>query len=144
MADADTIGALFSAVSAFLVANGIAAGATAWPNKDFDPAGKAIWAKVSHVPNTPTVATLGRGGRDRGTGFVQIDLNVPEGTGDGALRAWENLARAAFIAGGTLTQSGQVVRIISCGIGQGRTVDNWWRRSITVVYRSDFTRQNLP
>jgi len=140
MADSDTIGALMVAANSFLTDNGLAAEAIAWPNKAFDPAGKALWARVSHVPNAPTVATLGIGGRDRGTGFLQIDLNVPENAGDGTFRDWENYAREYFVAGGTFTRSGQTVRVISCAMSQGRTVDNWFRKSITVVYRSDFTR----
>jgi hypothetical protein len=142
MADSDTIGALMVAVNTFLTAapRSLPTASIAWENKVFDPAGKAIWARVSHVPNTPTVATLGRGGRDRGTGFVQIDLNVPEGGGDGVFRAWEDYARAFFVAGETFTRNGQTVRVISCGVSQGRNVDNWFRKSITVVYRSDFTR----
>ena len=142
MADSDTLGALMVAANAFLTDNGIAAGFIQWENKSFDPAGKALWARVTHVPNPPTVATLGVGGRDRGTGFIQIDLNIPEGEADGVLRPWEDYAREFFVAGATFTKSGQVVRIISCAMGQGRNVDNWFRKSITVVYRSDFTRVN--
>jgi hypothetical protein len=144
MADSDTIGALMVAVNTFLTAAPRSLPATSinWENKVFDPAGKAIWAKVTHVPNTPIVATLGAGGRDRGTGFVQIDLNIPQGEGDGVLRTWENYARAFFVAGETFTKDGQVVRVLSCGMSQGRNVDNWFRKSLTVAYRSDFNRSN--
>ena len=143
MADPDTIGAIMSAVNTFLTAapRSLPASAIAWENKIFDPAGKAIWAKVSHVPNQPEVASLGSRGIDRGTGFFQIDINVPEGTGDSVLRTWEDYARGYFIAGNALKRNAQTVVIISCGVSQGRIVENWYRKSITVAYRSDFIRQ---
>ena len=81
MAISDIEGALFKGVSDFLIANTLTAADIAWPNTDFDPAGKALWAQVSIVPNEPVPVSLGDGGQDRGTGFVQIDFNVPWNTG---------------------------------------------------------------
>lgn len=140
MAISDIEGALFKGVSDFLVANALAATSIAWPNVDFDPAGKAIWAQVSHVPNEPAPVTLGDGGQDRGTGFVQVDFNVPWNTGLATLRSWENLARSAFPAGKTFSQNGQFVRVVQSGMGQIRKIDNWARRSFTIRYRFEINR----
>jgi len=146
MAEADTQGAISAAVYDFLTAGSpsVAAADIAWENIHFDPAGKAVWARVSFVPNQPGVITLGSRGLDRGNGFFQIDLNIPTGTGDAVLRAWYDAARAYFIAGRVFTQSAQSVVILSCGETPGRVVDNWYRKSITVFYRSDFQRNLIP
>jgi hypothetical protein len=141
MADSDTIGALLSAANTFLVTNeGLAATSIQWENQTFDPSGKSVWAAVFVVPNIPQASTLGGQGRDRGNGFMQIDINIPQGKGEGPFRAWEDAARGYFIVGKPFTRNSQVVTIISCGMGQGRNIDNWHRKSITITYRSDFTR----
>ena len=146
MAESDTQGAILAAVSDFLTAGSpsIAAADIAWENVHFDPAGLPVWARVSFVPNQPGVVTLGSQGLDRGNGFFQIDMNIPVGTGDATLRAWYELARAYFIAGRVFTQTGQSAIVLSCGETPGRMVDNWFRKSITVFYRSDFQRNSIP
>lgn len=145
MADADAQGALLSAAYTFLTtgANALGASDISWPNVAFDSAGKSLWASVHFVPNDPTPVSLGNQGLDRGTGFMQIDLNVPVNTGDVTLRAMENKGRAFFIVGKTFTQSGQAVRVISCGMSPGRIVDNFWRKHLTIAYRTDFTRTSI-
>lgn len=146
MAESDTQGALLAAVSDYLTGGSpsIAATAIAWENVDFDPAGKAVWARVTFTPNQPQVVTLGSQGTDRGNGFVQVDINVPLGGGDSVLRDWYDAARAYFIAGRVFTQSGQSAIILACGDMAGRKVDNWFRKSITISYRSDFQRNSIP
>lgn len=140
MADSDTIGALLSAANTFLLAEGLAASDIQWENQVFDAAGKSTWAAVFVVPNTPQTITLGGQGRDRSNGFMQIDINKPQGVGEGPFRAFENAARAYFIAGKAFTLNSQSAIIISCGMGQGRNIDNWYRKSLTIAYRSDFSR----
>jgi len=142
MADTDVEKALLTAAKSFLDANGFT-GAINWENSIFDPAGKSKWASVFFVPNVPDVLTLGTQGDDRMTGFLQIDLNVPQGTGGGSMRPWLDASRQTFVAGKTFTQSGQKVAVISAGWGQGRNVDNWFRKSLTVAFRSDLQRANI-
>jgi len=238
MADTDIEKALLTAAKTFLDANGFT-GAINWENSSFDPSGATQWASVFFVPNVPDVLTLGTRGDDRMTGFLQIDLNVPQGTGSGAMRAWLNNSRQSFVAGkafaldgynvagagtaaangfyeknGASTDSRQAftlfdtdgttglfniwgfngfawfltstginaggvvgfygvntssalppltgwslsangdapaptlslppkVTIISAGWGQGRNVDNWFRKSLTVAFRSDLQRANF-
>jgi hypothetical protein len=140
MADSDTIGALLVAAKTFLTGEGLSASSISWENRVFNPVGKTPWAAVFVVPNTPQPVTLGNQGTDRGDGFMQIDLNIPFNTGDSVLRTWEDAARAFFIVGSTFTQGGQIVRVLSCGMSQGRKVDNWFRKSLTIAYRTDFQR----
>jgi hypothetical protein len=143
MADSNAQAALLVAAKTFLTGQGLAASSIAWENQVFDPAGKSVWASVFFVPNAPFVVSLGQQGRDRGTGFLQIDLNIPQGSGEGPLRTWEDAARAYFITGRVFSQSGQEVILTSCGMSQGRKVDNWFRKSLTVAFRTDFHRNPI-
>tara|TARA_R110002020_G_scaffold472424_2_gene700439 strand:- start:969 stop:1397 length:429 start_codon:yes stop_codon:yes gene_type:complete len=142
MADTDAEVALLIAAKTFLEANGFT-GKIGWENDSFEPFGKTQWASVFFVPNQPEPVTLGVQGSDRQTGFLQIDLNVPQDTGSGAMRAWQDAARQDFVAGKTFTEAGQAVVIVSTGWTQGRNVDNWFRKSLTVVFRTDFTRATI-
>lgn len=142
MADSDAEIALITAAKTFLEAQGFT-GAINWENAGFDPAGLTKWASVFFVPNTPEPVTLGVNGDDRQTGFLQIDLSIPQGTGSGVMRAWTDASRQTFVAGKTLTESGQIVRIISAGWTAGRNVDNWYRKSLTVAFRTDLQRATI-
>lgn len=232
MADTDAEKALLIAAETFLEANGFT-GKISWENDGFDPSGKTQWASVFFVPNDPEPVTLGVQGSDRQTGFLQIDVNVPQNTGSAAMRDWQNAGRAEFVAGksyrlddvvvvsgggveavngnylldgeesgkdrftleGGVTGSDSVeyraegrwgiystsgspllkylsegndfdnpadsdnwdtptsaalpspdvtlpptVVIVSAGWTAGRNVDNWFRKSLTVAFRADFTR----
>ncbi|MDC1268154.1 DUF4128 domain-containing protein [Gammaproteobacteria bacterium] len=140
MAESDIQGALFVAAETFLAANGIATSAVAWPNRDFDPAGLALWAAVHYMPNDPVSVTAGSLGRDEETGLIQIDINVPRNTGDSVFRTFRNASRAYFIPGQTFTQNSQDTIIVSCGMSSIRVVDNWFRVSLSIIYRADFYR----
>lgn len=72
--------------------------------------------------NEPEVVTLGQGGEDNHTGFMQILLKYPVGEGDGALMAMADTIRQAFLAGQSCSYGSQVVTIINCGLG---TFDIW-------------------
>lgn len=142
MADSDIKKALVTAAKTFLEAQGFT-GAIQWENKTLDPGGLPKWASIFFVPNQASVVSLGTGGLDRQTGFMQIDFNVPQNTGDGAFNAWEDAARAEFIAGKSYTLNGISTIIINAGFGPGRNVDSWFRKSLTISYRADLTRANI-
>lgn len=142
MSDSDAEKALLTAAKTLLDAQGFAS-ATKWENQDFDPSGKTKWASVFFVPNQPEPVTLGVQGDDRQTGFLQIDFNVPQGKGSGQMRTWTDAARQSFVAGKTFTENGQIVRITSAGTGQGRNVDNWFRKSVTIAFRTDLQRASI-
>ena len=115
----------------------------AWENALFDPIGRELWASVFYVPNTPEGRTIGFEGADDLNGFVQIDLNVAPNTGDAALMAWEEKARIFFHAGRTFTHGGQSVLVLSCGMSQGQIVENFYRKSITIGFRSQLKRNKV-
>lgn len=144
MADVNIKKALIEAAKFFLTAQGIdPTNAVQWENVSFDPVGKHLWASVFYVPNTPEAVTLGAGGQDRTTGFLQIDFNIPQGGGDGPFNDIENAIRAEFIAGKVYTKNGVKVTITQAGLGQGRNVDNWFRKSATIVFRADLPRNTI-
>lgn len=143
MADSDIKKALKTVAKSFLIAQGFAASSIAYENRVFDPSAVQKWASIFIVPSMPSVVTLGTGGLDRQTGFLQIDFNVPQNTGDGAVNSWGDAARAEFIAGKSYTYGGQPVTVISAGLDAGRNVDSWFRVSFTISYRADLIRATI-
>lgn len=111
-----------------------------WPNSVFDPTGKQVWAEVHYIPNTPSVLEIGKQGADDYTGLVQINLNVPQGTLWGVLQNWEEKARDYFVAGKTVSYLGAHATITGCGLDNGRHVDKWYQRTITITFRADVQR----
>ena len=142
MSDSDVRKALIGSVDAFLQANGFS-GAIKWENTSFDPSKKEKWVSVFFVPNQPNVVTLGMGGSDRVTGFMQVDLNIAQGKGDGDMNSFLDAARAEFVAGKSYTLNAAVVTVINTGESQGRMVDNWFRKSITIAFRADIPRTSF-
>lgn len=131
--------ALFTAVKSTLEAHDFQ-GKIQWENEDFDPTKMAKWAAVHFIPAQPFPATLGTGGSDRLTGFIQVDIHVPRGGGFRPIYKMADFFRANFFAGKKLEESGTVVVILSCGLNQGSVVDNWYQRSATIFFRSDLPR----
>jgi hypothetical protein len=140
MSQSDAQKALVAAAQSFLTAQGFASDSVNWENQNFDPAGKPKWASVFYVPNQPNAVSMGRQGLDRITGFLQIDFNVPQGSGDGAFHALVDAARLEFSAGKVYTRNGVAVIVESTGISQGRIIDNFFRKSLTIVFRADLQR----
>ena len=140
MAESDIQGALFVAAETFLNANGIASTSVAWPNRDFDPAGKPLWASVHYMPIAPVSVSAGSLGLDRENGLLQISISVPRNTGDSVFRSFRDAARAYFIPGQTFSRNSQDATVQSCGLSSIRVVDNWFRVSLSIVYRAEFNR----
>ena len=152
-----TRGALFTAASDFLTANAsittstetvtglptIASTSIAWPNQNFDPAGKVVWSSVHYLPGTPTVGAVGPGGRDVFTGFIQIDINVAPDSGESELISWNEKSRLYFHGGRVFTYSGHSLLVISSEIAQSRLVGNNFRSSFDVSFRSHLKRPIL-
>lgn len=114
-----------------------------WENRAFNPAGKDPWVSVFYVPNTPEGRTVGQGGQDQITGFIQIDFNIAPDQGEGPLIDWEDKARLYFHPGRSFIYSGQSVLVISSGMSQGRHVENFYRKSITVSFRGHLKRNEV-
>ena len=115
----------------------------AWENRKFKPPVGSLWSSVFYVPNIPEGRTVGVGGIDEINGFIQIDFNIGEDTGDGEINDWEDKARIYFTTGRSFTYDGQNVLVISSGLGQGRTVDNNFRKSLTVAFKAQLNRYIL-
>lgn len=113
---------------------------TAEPNVKWDPVSQEPWAAVFILPNQPRVATLGDGGMDEHTGIMQIDVNHPSGTGEFDITADADTVADYFTAGRRLVYNGQEVIVRSCGRSGGRTVDSWYRISLTVDWYAQTPR----
>lgn len=124
----------------FLTANSISHGDLETENSTFDAAGKSEWFSCHYIPNDPEPVTAGNGGIDRLTSIFQIDFNVPVKTGLKRLRTLEKLARSFFYGGKTKTYGSAVVKITKAGFSRGRTVGNFYRRSLTITFYSDLIR----
>jgi hypothetical protein len=112
---------------------------TAHENRPFKP-GNSPWASLFLAPNAPAVATLGDGGEDEHTGFLQIDLNYPQHTGTAGVLETADKIRAYFVAGRRLVYDGQEVLIRSSGRTAGVNVDGWYRVSMTIFWTARTNR----
>ena len=104
---------------------------TAYPNTTLSP-GTTAWAQLDIIPNQPVVAALGENGTDEHTGIMQVALNYPLDTGDGAAVSMADTIRTQYKSGFSKTTNGQSVVITSCGRSAGGEVDGWFRVVITI------------
>ena len=125
---------------AFLAAIPDAAAKTAFENQPLDPAGLEKWYAFHYMPNRPDVATLGTGGADAFTGVVQIDVNVPKGTGKGEIDADLAALRSAFTPGKRLVYESANVIVYGCGRVPGSSHENHYRFSISVSWECRLSR----
>lgn len=110
-------------------------------NAHFEKPTNAKWAQIFFVPSQPAVFTLGVGGLDEYTGFVQVSMRYPEGTGTHESDQDVEVFRQAFVAGTQLVFNGQAVKIRSCGRNQGRLQDNWFLVVTTIYWWALVPRQ---
>lgn len=89
---------------------------------------------VSFVFNNPEVFTLGENGEDLHTGFCQVLLKYPSGTGDSALLQKADLIREGFSAGSRKFYMTQEVVIENCGMGDYDTLDGKFVCPITIYW----------
>lgn len=121
--------ALYSTVVGWLGAVPVAV-----ENEPFTKPAKSKWASLHFLPNTPSVETLGADGQDLVDGVLQLDLNYPAGAGSSGARLDYESIRALLPAGARPAYNGQEAVILSCGRSPGRTVDGWYRVSITISW----------
>ncbi len=110
-------------------------------NKHFEPAADIAYAELFIVPNPSEVLTLGDGGQDVFTGFMQIDLRYPLDEGSGPAKQKATDIQGVFKTGARFTYSGQEVFVTGSGRnGTGRREDGWYRTTITVNWEARVTR----
>lgn len=103
-----------------------ASSATAAENVLFNPPRSAKWCKLTFMPVSAEVATLGAGGRDRHDGLLQVALYYPVNTGEAAAAADYETLRAAFTAGARFAYGGSTAAVLACERTHGRESDGWW------------------
>tara|TARA_R110000744_G_scaffold17537_6_gene47444 strand:- start:2283 stop:2741 length:459 start_codon:yes stop_codon:yes gene_type:complete len=112
----------------------------AWENRFFDKGDNPLWASVFYIPNVPSPYSVSKGGLDLLSGYIQIDFNVPLDSGEETMIAWESKAKSFFVPADNLVFEGQGVILTEAGISAGRQVENHYRKSFTVAFRSYLQR----
>lgn len=144
MADSDVRKALVQAVKSLLDTYPLeTTGKVAWENTKFNADDLDSWFRVSFEPTTPTPVTLGLGGRDRQSGFIQIDLNTGQDDGVQFFDIWGDRIRQTFVAGKAFTSGTATVTIQTVGMSGGRVFESWFRKSVTITFRTDLTRNPI-
>lgn len=110
---------------------------------DFDPQEKDFWVKFTFKQNVPQVDSLGNGGLDRITGFVQLSLYNKVGSGVGPSLKFLDSLRKFFVAGKTLTYNGQSVVIANCGISESGEDSTWFVTYVTIYWWSWLQREEI-
>ena len=109
-------------------------------NVSYTPVVGTPWAQLFIVPNQPSVNTMGSGGDDLITGFLQVNLNYPVGDGDGIAKQKATTVRDYFHAGRVFTYSGVDVFITNSGRGVARNIDSWYQVLLTINWQSRIER----
>lgn len=115
--------ALSDAVLAVCTANSIPVVRENTQRPDGD--GGARWARQSYRSNQPQAFTLGVGGDDKTSGFYQLDMMYPAGSGDDVADTDLELFRAALNRK-TFTYGGQWVKVMSVGAPHRAIEDDTW------------------
>lgn len=119
-----------------------------WPNVPIQDNGQSYepnnepWVRVTILGMEDGMGTLGKNGKDRVDGAMQIDIFTPKASGD--IKAYEILQelRSQFERGKILTHNGQHVRIESAGSRQGTDEQSWYSQIINVEFSSYLSRGN--
>jgi hypothetical protein len=112
----------------------------AYENKKFEPVPGTPWSQLFIAPNQPFVNTMGDGGEDLITGFLQVNLNYPVGTGAGDAKQKATEIRDYFSAGTVFTYNGQDVFITNAGRGIARNIDSYYQVVITINWQARVQR----
>ena len=115
----------------------------AWPNVKFNPPSNSPWLAFHWVPADSGAATMGDGGEDELVGFVQVDVNVPQDSGEAATETVLTALENHFIAGREVINDSQVATVVSSSRSSGRAVDPYWRTSLTINFYARITRPTI-
>ena len=112
---------------------------TAYANAQFNPpAVSEPWAALWNLPVDNAEFTVNTA--DEYTGLLQIDLNYPRNTGEGAALSKASQVAALFRRGTRLFTDDGHIQITGCTTSQGSEVNGWWRTPVTVRYRGFYRR----
>ena len=109
-------------------------------NRPYDPQPGTAWAQLFVVHAQPSIATMGSGGQDEITGFLQVNLNYPEGSGGGAAKQKATAIRDYFTAGTKHSYGGVDVYIANAGRSASFNIDSWYRLVVTINWYTRLTR----
>jgi hypothetical protein len=84
-------------------------------NVKADPAGETPFAEVFYMPNPPVPITLGDDGEDEISGYVQLNIKVPFGSGTKEALAACGEVRSAFPVGLNILYDGVVITVKGSG-----------------------------
>ena len=98
------------------------------------------WAALTIVPAVIDYQSLGTGGTDLHTGFMQIDFSVKHGTGRAVLVGYAQTIRDEFVGGKGYTQNTQRVRIDTVDRSGVRESNGWMVLSVSVNWSSETIR----
>lgn len=145
MSHANIMAALRQGMHTFLTlaegSGGLGGIATAWPNVDFTPPNTAPYAVVSLLPAGSDPITLGLGGEDEHTGFVQLGLYYPLQAGDGALTLACSKVSDYFVAGMSLAYGGTEVWIERVRMSPPSKQDPRYVAYATIYWRARTSRR---
>ncbi len=122
----------------------------AYPNTGFEPVQGETYLKFDFVPADDSPVTLGSTGEDELTGFYQVSIMAPAGSGDGDSIALLDTFRQGFKKGVNLQYEDRSVRITSATFNQGMnagsrndvSVDEsiWYPTYITIYWAARLAR----
>lgn len=155
--DEKTRSALLTAAKDFLTANAtittesgsftsqptMAETSIAVENRKFNPKNLNPWARVSIIPAATSGVTVGKGGFDLETGVMQIDINIAQDVGEFEIIPWATKARIFFHSGRTFTFETHSVLVNRTEISQGRNFESFFRKSISVNFKSYLKRHQV-
>lgn len=112
---------------------------TAYPNAQFNPpAVSEPWAALWNMPVDNTEFTVNTA--DEYTGLLQIDLNYPRNTGEGAALSKASQIAATFRRGTRMFTDDGYIQITGCTTSQGFESNGWWKIPVTIQYRGFYRR----
>jgi hypothetical protein len=117
----------------------------AYPNRVFAPPDGATWIKVDFIPADSNPVTLGEAGDDELTGFFQVAIMSPAGSGDGSGIELSDTISAGFKNGSHLIYQDRVVRISHSQNNPGNEVKvdtSVWYPNYLTVYWSARRKRN--
>jgi hypothetical protein len=126
------------------VDGGLANPPVKWPGVRVTPPNGTFWVQVDLVPADTTPATVGLGGDDSATGFLQFTLNHPKDKGTGAAWAAGDKLRNFFSTGSSFKHDITEVKITRAHVAQPLPKESCLTTYVTIYYTSRIKRPSSP